>query len=81
MSAASVAAISSWPVSVQIATRRTGSRSISVPTKSPSTVIGSICASASAPTARGECVISRTSHAAAICWIQLPVNETAWPPK
>jgi hypothetical protein len=67
--------------SVQSATRRTSKRSISVPTKSPSTVTGSSCISASAPTATAESVSCRTSQDAAICCTHVPVNETAWPKK
>jgi hypothetical protein len=33
------------------------------------------------PTATGECVSARTSHAAATFCIQVPVTETTWPEK
>jgi hypothetical protein len=33
------------------------------------------------PTATGECVSSRTSHAAAMFCIHVPVTETTWPEK
>ena len=33
------------------------------------------------PTAIGECVSSRMSHAAAMFCIQVPVTETTWPEK
>ena len=41
-------------------------------------VTGRSCARASAPTASGDPVRSSTSQYAAICCIQVPMNETAW---
>ena len=79
VSTASATAVIIERNSQAIAVRLTSSRSISVPTKSPKSVTGKSCASASAPTATAECVSWMTSHEAAICCIQVPVNETAWP--
>ena len=67
--------------SVTSSRRRTSTRSITEPAKSPKNVTGSSIASASAPTASGEPVNSKTSQYAAICCIQWPMNDTAWLPK
>jgi hypothetical protein len=66
---------------VAITVLRTSSRSTRTPLKSPSTVAGRNWQSMRSPTATGECVSSRMSHAAAMFCIQVPVTETTWPEK
>ena len=66
---------------VAITVRRASNRSTITPANSPSTVNGRNWQSASTPTATGECVSSRTTHAAAMFCIQVPLTDTIWPLK
>ena len=66
---------------VAITVRRASKRSTSTPAKRPNTVNGRNWQRASTPTATGECVSSRTTHAAAMFCIHVPLTDTIWPLK
>ena len=88
---ASIASVSARSARVAAATASTDSHAITIrlrstrsaiaPPSSANAVTGSVCTSASAPTATGDPVSSSTSQYAAICCIHVPTNETALPAK
>ena len=80
-SAASTAAFTASTVSHATTIRRRSTLSAIEPPTRASAVTGSVCTSASAPTATGECVSWSTSQYAAICCIQVPMNEMPLPAK
>ena len=77
----STAACSASTDSTTTIIRRRSTRSAIEPPTSASAVTGRVCTSASAPTATGEPVSSRTSQYAAICCIHVPMNEMPLPAK
>ena len=77
----STAACSASTASTTTIIRRRSTRSAIEPPTSASAVTGSVWTSASAPTATGEPVSSRTSQYAAICCIHVPMNEMPLPAK
>ena len=77
----STAACASSTASQAITIRRRSTRSAIAPPTSATAVTGRVWTSASAPTATGESVSSRTSQYAAICCIHVPMNEIPLPAK
>ncbi len=69
------------PICVPITVRRGSSRSTTTPANRLKAVNGRNCASASRPTASGDFVSVRISHACVIRCIHVPGSEIVWPLK